>query len=309
MYEKQIECDGCNKRFTIRYAICPEKISCPKCHKYIGIPAPSNSIISDKKGQQIEAHSSGIVIGCPSCHKTISVPADKFGGPFTCIHCHAMTTLPSKKDIDEEQKKQPKHSWLVIKKDDATLSLEGLSAIAKAITSGILLPSDQVVTGPFQPPVSARSLAAAEEDLRKLYDPVGVFSDSCSWALVGLVPAACISLVSTFIEGASPRYGITWLFAIAFIYVASAIITIVNIILVIPIVGIILGGIAFIASAGAAGLAYLLLAIAGFGGMKILQLMREAFRPLAYKIGRLIRLDRKRVSNWEDWMMLSKTRH
>ena len=248
------------------------------------------------------ASGEGLTLGCPACYRAVSIPTERLPGRHRCPHCGHEFDAPQKDVIEQRRRDAPRHHWLVLGENGASREFQGLEAVAEAMSGGAISPADMAVPGPLMPAVSVRKLAAAERTLRKLYDPLPVFADFWSWALVAIVPALCISLLGLFSKAHNPAVGLMWFAAIIVILIAAGGLMLVTLILAIPVIGLIIGGVLLILTVGSALGGYLALAVVGGGGMWVLNLLHKAMYPLARKIGTLMKVEQERIQNWEKWM-------
>jgi hypothetical protein len=214
----------------------------------------------------------------------------------TCQECRHEFDSPLKKAIEKRRQEAPAHHWLVLKESGEEFPLQGIEAIAKAISDGSLLPSYRAVTGPYLPAEPVRTLAGKEKKLKKLYDPVWAFADFWSWLLVVLIPAACLSLIGLVIDG-NAAIGLIWPVAVAVILVSLALFMVTTMLMNIQGCGPL---IVFLITGGFLG--YLALLVVGALGFLLLGALHKAMCPLARLIGRAIGVEKKRISNWEGWM-------
>lgn len=292
-------CNGCGAKFYVSSRVCPtcKKTFCGKCiakHPCAGHAQASGTDATPQVEQ--------FIIGCALCHEAMSLDVDKVEGKHQCPKCGHEFDTASKEVIEKNRQEAPAHNWVVAKGNGQDIPLQGLDTIAKAMTDGCVTPSDLVVTAPLLPSVSVRLLAGAQKELRRLYDPIGVFADFWSWVLVAILPAICLALFGLTMQHPNPAIGLAWFGAIIAILLAAAGLILFTLLCMIPIVGWIIAGIVLIATAGSAILGYLGLAIVGGGGIWLLNLLHKVMRPLARGIGRMAGVEKGRISNWQQWM-------
>lgn len=242
-------------------------------------------------------------IGCPSCHRALSVPTWQLGCKQECPFCnHIFDTLP-KEEIERKRKSAPPHKWLVIKESGEEFTAQGIDTIRNAISDGTISPTDYVVDGPFLPAMSVRVLAGQEKKFKKLYDPLPVFADRWSYLLVVLIPILLIFLIAVNSTGESAisvfcGSALTWLLILGILIAVVILSTLLTVLMSsFPVFGSVI-----VALVTGGFIGYIALLVAAIIAVFILTMLQKAMRPLARAIGRVVGVERKRISNWQQWM-------
>ena len=228
-------------------------------------------------------------LGCPHCLKNFWILSGIFGNTIECPHCKTKLELPDRTTWDEKYR-QSKHKFMltvVPSSSESEIHYNDRNKIAEDMSNNKIRGTDKCYTYKFAPVRKFLKICSKNFSLRKLYDPVGAYSNRVG-KILGYI-FVVIYLTGVIIGGILKMGSPFLLYALFGILGVALTITVIGLFIVYLIVRAV--GISLLG----AYLGVLLVAIASFISFGIGYGLGYGITWLLLKISKL---EKKRAVNW-----------